>query len=428
MAKRTLFPNGQVMACLMYIDDLGVPTPWDGSISVSSTGSAIEDGVTNSIKATVIDGIGGTGVANPLAVSLFDINGDPLSGSAVSLADGADVVEGELADAKVVGDNTGTVSAKLRGLNYLLALVTDTLNSRLNVFIANATLAVTQSGAWVLSAGSAIIGKVGIDQTTPGTTNGVVVNSSALPTGAATSANQGTANLLLLNIDAEASAGWITQSSQLGSLTETAPATDTASSGLNGRLQRVAQRLTSILTALGTPFQAGGSIGNTGFTAVGTIADDSPTPGAPITIGGLAKAPDGTDPGNVSAEDKVARFIADLNRIQYVRTDNPRAGHKHLDGSTAYTDESIVADPGDGFQIIITNIIASTGAATAMNFFLEEGSTKIFGPIYLEAVAGRGFASGPIRLPVTASTAVTLTSSQSIAQSFDIDYFIQKVS
>jgi hypothetical protein len=34
-------------------------------------------------------------------------------------------------------------------------------------------LAVTQSGSWVLSAGSAIIGKVGIDQTTPGTTNAV---------------------------------------------------------------------------------------------------------------------------------------------------------------------------------------------------------------------------------------------------------------
>jgi hypothetical protein len=44
----------------------------------------------------------------------------------------------------------------------------------------------------ILAAGTAIIGKVGIDQTTPGTTNGVVVNSSALPTGASTSTNQAT--------------------------------------------------------------------------------------------------------------------------------------------------------------------------------------------------------------------------------------------
>lgn len=34
---------------------------------------------------------------------------------------------------------------------------------------------------------------------------------------------------------------------ELGAVTETAPATDTASSGLNGRLQRVAQRLTSLI-------------------------------------------------------------------------------------------------------------------------------------------------------------------------------------
>lgn len=36
----------------------------------------------------------------------------------------------------------------------------------------------------------------------------------------------------------------------LGSLTETAPSTDTASSGLNGRLQRIAQRLTSLIALI----------------------------------------------------------------------------------------------------------------------------------------------------------------------------------
>ena len=36
----------------------------------------------------------------------------------------------------------------------------------------------------------------------------------------------------------------------LGSLTETAPASDTASSGLNGRLQRIAQRITSLIALL----------------------------------------------------------------------------------------------------------------------------------------------------------------------------------
>lgn len=58
-----------------------------------------------------------------------------------------------------------------------------------------------------------------------------------------------------------------TTNTEIGGVTETAPATDTASSGLNGRLQRVAQRITSLIAALGSPFQAGGSIGNSSFGA-----------------------------------------------------------------------------------------------------------------------------------------------------------------
>lgn len=38
--------------------------------------------------------------------------------------------------------------------------------------------------------------------------------------------------------------------SLIGAVNETAPASDTASSGLNGRLQRIAQRLTSLLTGI----------------------------------------------------------------------------------------------------------------------------------------------------------------------------------
>lgn len=61
---------------------------------------------------------------------------------------------------------------------------------------------------------------------------GTVPISSALPTGASTSAKQ----------DAEAVL--------IGAVDETAPATDTASSGANGRLQRIAQRLTSLIALI----------------------------------------------------------------------------------------------------------------------------------------------------------------------------------
>lgn len=69
-----------------------------------------------------------------------------------------------------------------------------------------------------------------------------------------------------------------TDDTVLGSLTETAPATDTASSGLNGRLQRIAQRLSSLITALGSPFQAGGALG-AGSALIGKVGIDQTTPG-----------------------------------------------------------------------------------------------------------------------------------------------------
>lgn len=183
------------------------------------------------------------------------------------------------------------------------------------------------------------------------------------------------------------------------------------------------------VTAIANALPAGNN--NIGDVDVATTnaqsADDAAVAGFPVRTAGAAKSPDGTDPGSVSAENDTANLITDLNRRQFVNTAHPRALHTHLDGPSAYTDQSIAADPGDGFQIIITNIIVGTNAATALNFFLEEGSTKIFGPYGLEAVAGRGFASGPIHLPVTPSTAVTITTSASIAQAIDIDYFIQAV-
>lgn len=161
---------------------------------------------------------------------------------------------------------------------------------------------------------------------------------------------------------------------------------------------------------------------------VGTIADDATTPGAPVMVGGSAISPDGTDPGSVSAEADVARIRTDLNRRVLVNTAHPNHWSYHLNTSTAQTDTAVAADPGDGFQLVITDIVFSSGAATAINMFLEEGATTILGPYYLEAVAGRGmalhFTTGKF---VTASTALTITTSASIAHAVDIMGYIQAV-
>jgi hypothetical protein len=60
---------------------------------------------------------------------------------------------------------------------------------------------------------------------------------------------------------------------RLGGLTDTAPATDTASSSLNGRLQRIAQRITSLIALFPTGLGAGVKAG----ALLTTVATDQAT-------------------------------------------------------------------------------------------------------------------------------------------------------
>lgn len=128
-------------------------------------------------------------------------------GGAVTIADGADVTQGAIADAAATAGSTGTLSAKLRLMTTQLGTINTTLGSPFQAggSIGNTTFASTQSGAWNI-------------------TN--VSGTVSLPTGASTSALQTTGNTAL----------------------------------------------TTINTTLGTPFQAGGSIGNTTFGATQAIA------------------------------------------------------------------------------------------------------------------------------------------------------------
>lgn len=382
MPLKVLYPNGQVEAVLTFIETSpGVYEPWDGSVTVSvtSSGSAIEDGVNNAIKASVIDFLTSSGQANPLSVILVNTNGELYnasgggSGGAVTVADGADVAEGATTDVAVTGDNNGTISAKLRGLNEIQADVWDSVNHKINVADEASE-----------SSLSSIDGKV-----TACNTGNVTISSSALPTGASTEAT-------------------------LSALNAKVTAVNTGAVVISGALPAGTNNIGDVDVA-------------TIPGIAGTVADDATTPGNPVMTGGFAKSPDGTDPGNVSAENDVTRFITDLNRRQYVNTNHPNAHAYHENSSSALTDATVASAPGAGLQIVVTNIRCSTGAATAWNMFFEEGSTTVIGPIYLEAVAGRGFCSGPIWKPITANTALTVTTSAAIAHSIDVEYIIQKV-
>lgn len=128
-----------------------------------------------------------------------------------------------------------------------------------------------------LPAGSNIIGNFRVDQTTPGTTNGVVVNSSALPAGAATSANQ-----------PSNSAQGATTSGQTGTLgmmaTTTSPPTDTNAQtnamrgDTHGALRAVIQdtngNVADFTTAVGT-YPAPQSASTAGIATVASTSVES---------------------------------------------------------------------------------------------------------------------------------------------------------
>lgn len=159
------------------------------------------------------------------------------------------------------------------------------------------------------------------------------------------------------------------------------------------------------------------------------VAHDASDSGNPHKIGFKAYSPDGTTPGTAVAELDRSDAKGDLDGRLFVNPVHPRDFSYHDDDVAAVTtDGTVAADPGDGFAVFITDVIFSIGAATASSIFLEEGSTKILGPYYLEAVAGRGvvihFAT-PKRC--TASTAILVTNTGSITFSIDILGFVAAV-
>lgn len=128
--------------------------------------------------------------------------------------DGLETLTGALTETAPATDTASS------GLNGRLQRVAQRLTSLITVMgspfqaggsIGNTTFGATQSGAWTVTANA-----------------GTNLNTSALALETTQS----------------------TQNTRIGDLTEAAPASDTASSGLNGRLQRIAQRITSLIALM----------------------------------------------------------------------------------------------------------------------------------------------------------------------------------
>lgn len=232
------------------------------------------------------DGAGGVtkvSAANPLPVT-YSGGG----GGAVTIVDGGDIAEGSTTDAAIVTDANGTVSGKLRGVVKLLSSWIGTLGQKTMANSASVTIASDHSAI-------PVSGPLTDTQlrATP------VLVSGTVSTGGLTDAQLRTTPVPVsgtVTVDTSALLTTADFDTKTGSLTETAPATDTASSGLNGRLQRIAQRITSLIALLPAALGAGGGLkidgSGTALPVTGTLFGGAVTvaDGADIALGALADA------------------------------------------------------------------------------------------------------------------------------------------
>lgn len=234
----------------------------------------------------------------------------------------------------------------------------------------------------------------------------------------------------------------------IGIVTETAPATDTASSGLNGRLQRIAQRLTSIIALLpsslgangglkiegvasGTAVPISGNVTNAGTFAVqdataqaslsvmddwdngasdgasvsGDVAHDSPDAGEPVKVGGKAVS---AEPAAVTANDRVNAFF-DLVGKQIVALSNPEnmVSGAITTAMTGTTSTSLIAAPAAGLRNYITTIIVSNAHATVgTDIVIQDGSG---GTTLMTIPAAAVYGGAVITLPVPLRQPTTAT-------------------
>lgn len=195
-----------------------------------------------------------TGSFTALAQS-FDLTSPNSGTSVIQLTgtwSGTLVVEGS-------NDNTNWITLQVMSTSTFLFAASITANG---IYITNTNgyqFLRIRSSAW--TSGTGVLTGFGADATSidytlsllRGATDGTLIGNNGNRlltdvTGTVT-ANAGT------NLNTSALALETTQSAQntlIGAVTETAPASDTASSGLNGRLQRIAQRITSLIALIPT--------------------------------------------------------------------------------------------------------------------------------------------------------------------------------
>lgn len=201
----------------------------------------------------------------------------------------------------------------------------------------------------------------------------VPVSASALPlpSGAATETTLGT-RLSESDFD-----------TKVGALTETAPATDTASSGLNGRLQRIAQRITSFIALIPAALTGSGNF---------KVAVQEALPAGTANIGDvdvltLPALPAGTN--NIGDVDVLTLpALPTGSNVIGALTANQSVNVAQINGVTALMGNGVT---GTGSQRVT---IASDNTAFSVNATLGAETTKVIGTINIAASQSVGLSTG----------------------------------
>lgn len=256
----------------------------------------------------------------------------------------------------------------------------------------------------VLGAGSAIIGKVEIDQTTPGTTNGVVVNASALPTGAATSAKQDTGNTSVASIDTkfgevQTSPTAYTLLARLKDLlTGIVLAAGSAIIGKVGIDQTTPGTTDSVSVATGQG--AGATIGATGDAAVVTdttgtlsgkirglvkwVAERMP---AALGQGTMAQSLPVVLPSNQSSIPVASTLQAGSAIVGAAKDagENWAATHTVTNSADMTSAANVSPAPTGGQKLVLTDLVITVDTAMSVTIKEETSGTTIHGPFYMAA-------------------------------------------
>lgn len=380
-----------------------------GTVAVTQSGTWDEVGINDSGNSITVDGsVSITGaVDTELTTADLDTGAGTDTRAVVGLV-GSASGGGEL----IPGSATDGLLVNL-GANNDVTLASTTITG---------TVAVTQSGTW---------DEVGINDS--GNNISVDWAGTVPPIGAGTEA---AALRVTLATD---STGVVSIDDNASSLTVDGTVTANLSATDNAVLDAIEVDTTTIAGAVsGTEMQVDVitlpnvtlAAGTNTNEVVGDVAHSAAAAGNPVRVCGSAQNMDDTAPPNrVDAESDATTLATDWDGAVFAHPHGPQIWSYHLNTSSAQTDAQVHAATGDAsLCLYVTDIVFSSGAATAINLFFEESTTTVLGPYYLEAVAGRGMSihfQTPKKL--TANTALTLTTSAAIAHSVDVTGFVGKV-